>query len=97
MSLLRRQFLVRMWAFGAALVGGAGAWTTWDLLRPVASKGFGGKVRALPPESVPDTGVIEVPAARSYLVKLDGETVALSQKCTHLGCRVPYCESSGQF
>lgn len=25
------------------------------------------------------------------------EIFALSQKCPHLGCRVPFCESSGRF
>lgn len=93
----RRQLLSNLWRGGLALVAGAGLWTTWDLLKPGAARGFGGEVRTVPPESVPDTGVIEVPAARSYLVRVDGELLALSQKCTHLGCRVPFCESSGQF
>lgn len=93
----RRQFLNKVWGLGIALVGVAGLWTSWDLLRPGAAKGFGGKVRALPPDAIPDTGAIEVPAARSYLVNIDGEVRALSQKCTHLGCRVPFCDSSGQF
>lgn len=98
MSILkRRQFLSRMWGVGGAFVALAGAWTTWDLLRPGDSTGFGGKIRTLPPEAVPETGVLEVPAARSYLVRIDGEVRALSRKCTHLGCGVPYCESSSQF
>ncbi|MEL6984927.1 MAG: Rieske 2Fe-2S domain-containing protein, partial [Actinomycetota bacterium] len=41
--------------------------------------------------------VIEVPAARSYLTRINGEVVAIAEKCTHLGCRVPFCDSSGQF
>jgi len=93
----RRHFLTRLWQGGAALIAGAGLWTTWDLLRPGETKGFGGEVRSFPPDAVPETGILEVPAARSYLVDVNGETVALSQKCTHLGCRVPFCESSGQF
>lgn len=93
----RRRFLTRLWQFGAALIGGAGLWTSWDLLKARPAEGFGGKVRTLPPESVGDTGIVEVPAARSYLARINGEVVALSQKCTHLGCRVPYCESSNQF
>ena len=45
MSILkRRQFLSRMWGVGGALVGLAGAWTTWDLLRPGEARGFGGKI-----------------------------------------------------
>lgn len=93
----RRDFLVNAWKGGAALLGVAGAWTSWDLIQPLPTTGFGGKVRAVPPEAVPETGVLEVPAARSYLVRIDGEIRALSQKCTHLGCRVPFCPSSGQF
>ncbi|MEZ5381423.1 MAG: ubiquinol-cytochrome c reductase iron-sulfur subunit [Microthrixaceae bacterium] len=93
----RRTLLSRAWKGGAALVAGAGAWTTWDLLKPKVTSGFGGLVRAVAPDAVPDDGAVEVRAARGYLVKLEGEVVALSEKCTHLGCRVPYCESSGQF
>ncbi len=98
MSILkRRQFLSRMWLAGAGLVAAAGAWTSWDLLRPGAARGFGGLIRAIPPESLTDSGVVDIPAARSYLVNVNGTTRALSQKCTHLGCRTSYCESSGEF
>lgn len=93
----RRRFLARMWTGGLALIAAAGAWTTWDLLKPKAISGFGGLVRTVKPEAVPKTGALEVPAARGYLVDINGEVLALSEKCTHLGCRVPYCESSGRF
>ena len=82
---------------GASLVGAAGAWTSWDFLRPGEAKGFGGRIRTVPPEAVGDSSVVVVPAARAYLVRINGEVRALSQKCTHLGCRVPFCDSSGQF
>ncbi len=98
MSILkRRQFLSRMWGVGGSLVALAGAWTTWDLLRPGEARGFGGKIRTVAPDAIPEGGVLEVPAARSYLVNIDGQVRALSRKCTHLGCGVPFCESSGQF
>ncbi|MEE9416980.1 MAG: ubiquinol-cytochrome c reductase iron-sulfur subunit [Acidimicrobiales bacterium] len=95
--LKRREFLNKMWVLGAGLIAAAGAWTTWDLLKPLATTGFGGKVRSILPDAVPEKGVVEVPAARAYLTRINGEIVALSEKCTHLGCRTPYCESSGQF
>lgn len=93
----RRNFLTQMWAAGAALVAAAGAWTSWDLLQPLPAVGFGGKVRSVPPDVVPEDGVLEIPAARAFLTKVDGEVVALSEKCTHLGCGVPFCDSSGRF
>jgi len=92
----RRQFLGRLWAVGGALTAAAGAWTTWDLLKPLPTTGFGGKVRALLSNSVTED-VVEVPAARSFVTEVNGEVVALSQKCTHLGCKVPFCETSGRF
>lgn len=93
----RRQFLARLWGAGTGLIALAAAWTSWDLLQPLKTTGFGGLVRAISPDSVPATGVIEVPAARAYLTRINGDVVAISEKCTHLGCRVPFCESSGRF
>ena len=40
--LRRRHFLVRMWGTGIALLAGAATWTTWDLLKPLPTAGFGG-------------------------------------------------------
>ncbi|RLE17530.1 MAG: hypothetical protein DRJ50_13980 [Actinobacteria bacterium] len=93
----RREFLSSLWFIGLGLVAAAGAWTSWDLLRPGEAKGFGGKIRSLSPEAVNDTTVIEVPAARSYLTDVLDETRALSWKCPHLGCKVSFCDSSGEF
>lgn len=93
----RRTLLGRMWAAGGALVAAAGTWTTWDLLQPLPTTGFGGRIRALPAAALQEGVVVELPAARSFLTKVNGEVVAFSEKCTHLGCRVPFCESSGRF
>ncbi len=93
----RRQFLARLWGVGGVLVAGAAGLTTWDLLRPLSTGGFGGLIRTIAPEAVPATGVVEVPAAKAYLADIKGTVVAISEKCTHLGCRVPFCDSSGQF
>ena len=93
----RRQFLARMWKWSLGLFTIAGVWTSWDILRPGTPVGFGGKVRTVPPDQVPDPGVLTVPAAQSYLTVIDGEVVALWWKCPHLGCRVPWCESSEEY
>jgi cytochrome b6-f complex iron-sulfur subunit len=96
-DLQRRNFLSNAWKIGAGLIAAAGAWTTWDLLQPQITAGFGGIVRTVPPDTVPTDSVVEVRAARAYLTQIDGEIVALSEVCSHLGCRVPWCASSGRF
>ncbi len=97
-NMKRRSFITKAGVGGAGLIGIAGAWTSWDLIQPLPTSGFGGKVRTVAPTAVPDKGVLEVPAARAYLGKdPEGIVVAYSEKCSHLGCRVPFCESSSQF
>ena len=93
----RRQALSRLWGWGVGLIAAAGGWTSWDLLKPQLTSGFGGKVKTIAADAVPDGSVVEIPAARAYLTKINDEVVAISEKCTHLGCRVPWCETSGQF
>ena len=34
---------------------------------------------------------------RLFVANAGGHLFALSQKCPHLGCRVPFCDSSGRF
>ena len=69
-------------------------WTSWDVLRSVPASGLGGIVKV-------DQAVSEIPlhiqAAQMYLTRIDDEVVALWQRCPHLGCRVPWCESSREF
>lgn len=93
----RRSFLSRLWKIGSALIGFAGVWTSWDILRPPASAGASGPVRTIPPAAVPQTGVVEIQAMRGYLTREGDTVIALSWKCPHLGCRVPWCESSMEF
>jgi cytochrome b6-f complex iron-sulfur subunit len=93
----RRNFLVNAWRAGFALIAGAGAWTARDLLRPGKATGFGGVVKTVASDAVPSETVLPVPAAHGYLTSVDGAVTALHWKCPHLGCRVPWCESSGRF
>ena len=94
----RRSFLSAGWKIGFGLLAVAGVATTWDLLKPQLSAGFDVIVKTVSPDAVPDEGVLEVPEARGYLVKLDDEeVVAFSEVCTHLGCRVPYIDENTRF
>jgi len=92
----RRRFLSRLWLWTGGLVASAGAWTTWDVLRP-SSSASAGPVRTVAPDEIPTSEVLEIRAISGYLTALDGEAVALWWRCPHLGCKVPWCESSGQF
>lgn len=96
MAYTRRELLSRVWRGAAGLVAAAGAWTSWDLLRP-SSASAAGPIRTVSPEAVPSAGVLEISEIRGYLTKIDDQVVALSWRCPHLGCKVPWCESSSQF
>jgi len=93
----RRGFLSRAWKVAVSAIAAAGVWTSWDALKPRLPAGFGTKIKTVSPDSVPENTVIEVPQARAYLTKVNGEVVALSEVCSHLRCRVSFCASSGQF
>ncbi|MCH8899152.1 MAG: Rieske 2Fe-2S domain-containing protein [Acidobacteria bacterium] len=93
----RRDFLDRGWKAGFVMIGAAGMWTSWDMLRPLPGSGLGGVVKTVAPSEVPSDSPVYIRAAKSYLTRIDDEIVALWQRCPHLGCRVPWCESSGEF
>jgi len=93
----RRRFLSVGWKVGAVAIGCAVAWTSLDLLRPLPGTGLGGVVKTVAPFEVPGHTTLYVRTAQSYLTKIGDEIVALWQRCPHLGCRVEWCEGSGEF
>jgi len=93
----RRQFLVNLWKAGGAFLIGAAGYTTYEALRPFASGAGSGKLRLDRAKDYPESTATYYPEGRLYVVNAKGELFALSQKCPHLGCRVPYCDSSGRF
>jgi cytochrome b6-f complex iron-sulfur subunit len=94
----RRAFINGTWkVLGAALVVEAG-WTSYALLNPPESAGFGGVVDAGPVEDFLKEGTVKYFLdGRFYVTQYDGGLRALYQKCPHLGCRVPFCDSSERF
>jgi cytochrome b6-f complex iron-sulfur subunit len=94
----RRRFLGFAWkglAVGLAVEAG---WTTYDILNPKPSGAFGGVVSAGSVADYEQSGTVKYfREGRFYVASADGEIVALYQKCPHLGCRVPFCDSSGRF
>jgi cytochrome b6-f complex iron-sulfur subunit len=95
----RRDFLG--WLWGVALVGlfgetGAGL---FQFFKPrVESGAFGGEIVAGTLEEFGLNTVSHVQKGRFYISRLeDGGVLALSQRCTHLGCTVPWRETEGEF
>jgi len=93
----RRQVLNYAWkALAVGLLVEAG-WTTYDILNPQPSGAFGGVVAAGHVEDYPEGTVRFFQDGRFYVASTGGALVALYQKYPHLGCRVPFCDSSGRF
>jgi cytochrome b6-f complex iron-sulfur subunit len=93
----RRRFLETGWKVGGALLVGAAGWTAYESLRPLAETTSGGTVDLGNPSRYAADTATYVPAGRLWVANTGTVIYALSQKCPHLGCRVPYCDSSGRF
>lgn len=97
MSPTRRELLQQGWMVGTGLLAAAAAWTSCEALAPLADVEGGGRLPLLPPEAYPEGSATFVRQGRLYVTRVKGELFAISQKCPHLGCRVPFCEGSGRF
>jgi cytochrome b6-f complex iron-sulfur subunit len=95
----RRDFLKLTWialgSLAAAEVGGLAL----AYMQPRLAPGeFGGVINAGKVDDFPPGSVTHIPNGRSYLVRLeDGGFLAIYQRCTHLGCNVPWDQSAGAF
>src|SRR3989304_293642 len=95
----RRQFLG--WAWAASLVGlfGRAGAAMFSFSKPRREPGaFGGEIVAGALEEFQPGTVSYVRQGRFYISRLeDGSVLAMWQRCTHLGCTVPWREDEGQF
>lgn len=98
-QMTRRKFLG--WAFGVALVGlfGQAGSALFQFFKPRIELGaFGGKVVAGQVGEFQPGTVSHVSKGRFYISRLeDGGMLALWQRCTHLGCTVPWRDDEKQF
>lgn len=98
-KLNRRNFLGIAW--GAAAVGlfGQAGVALFQFMRPLSGRGeFGGMVVAGNIDEFPPGTVSYILKGRCYIVRLeDGGVLALWQRCTHLGCTIPWREAVGMF
>jgi cytochrome b6-f complex iron-sulfur subunit len=97
MGSTRRDFLRNSWKAGGALLAVAAGWTTYESLRPLALPAAGANIRLGSATSFAPETATYVPAGRLFVANTGTRVFALSQKCPHLGCRIPFCESSGHF
>jgi cytochrome b6-f complex iron-sulfur subunit len=97
----RREFLGTAWKWLGVLAGAEFAAVLGAYLWP--RKGTGGEeagrvVEAGPVAEFTPSSVTPFPQGRFYLVRLaDGGFLALSSKCSHLGCTVPWNEQTKTF
>lgn len=95
--LSRRSFL------GLAFIGSLGLLLAQSIaallnyLKPISTGGFGGEIFAGKVEEFTIGTVNRIAAGRFYLSRTEDGLLALYQKCTHLGCAVPWVEEEGQF
>ena len=94
----RRQFLGIAWGASLLMLVGESAAALFKFIQPVNTGGFGGVVRAGRVDEFTPGSVSQIKAGRFFLYRLeDGSFMALWQKCTHLGCSVPWAEGEDQF
>ena len=101
-SVTRRAALQRMWrALGATALAEFAAMTgifLWPRQPKAREGGYGGIVTAGPLDQFAPGSVTAFAKGQFYLVRLgDGGFLALSRKCTHLGCTVPWSETDQRF
>jgi cytochrome b6-f complex iron-sulfur subunit len=98
----RRGFLAKLWLGLGAIALAEIIWLIVSFFRPRkprAGKGdFGTTIEAGPVASFDLNSVTAFPRGQFYLARLeDGGFLALSRRCTHLGCTVPWVEEDRAF
>lgn len=93
----RRQFLGVAWTGSLALVFAQVALALVKYIQPVAKGGFGGEVFAGKVEEFAIGSVNRILAGRFFISRTSDGLLAIWQKCTHLGCAVPWVEEEQQF
>jgi cytochrome b6-f complex iron-sulfur subunit len=93
----RRRFLgASLAALAAGFLAEAGGIAA-AFLAPLREEGAGGRVRCGRADQLAPGEVKLIPEGHLYIVRRDEGFLALSQRCTHLGCLVPWDPATGAF
>ena len=98
----RRNVLTRLWVFVGGLTFIQALWIVISFLKPQGTSDRAGDrdkiVDAGPVDRFVPNSVTAFPQGRFYVSCLeDGGFLALSRRCTHLGCSVPWDAEKEQF
>lgn len=98
----RRSLLNGLWLALGGLALAEAAWLVGSFLKPLKPNGSSAPadkiINAGPADRFAPNTVTAFPQGRFYLACLDdGGFLALSRRCTHLGCTVPWDPQKGQF
>lgn len=98
----RRETLRRLWRILGIValfeIVAAAGWYLWPRKPRPKEGAYGGVVTAGPVDGFAAGSVTAFAKGQFYLVRLeDGGFLALSRKCTHLGCTVPWSEVDRRF
>ena len=94
----RKQFLGITWLASIFALLGELVFVLGRYIQPVVDGGFGGWVKAGTLDEFPPGSITLIKEGRFFLSRLDdGSFIALWQRCTHLGCSVPWIEDDQVF
>jgi cytochrome b6-f complex iron-sulfur subunit len=98
-SISRRDMLKLSWGALAGLVAVEVGGLALSYMKPRLAAGeFGSIITAGMVDEFPPGSVTQIPNGRFYLTRLeDGGFLAIYQRCTHLGCSVPWEQASNSF
>ncbi|MBC8507044.1 MAG: Rieske 2Fe-2S domain-containing protein [Anaerolineales bacterium] len=96
-KITRSQFLGIAWGGSLALIFAQVAVALLRFIQPISTGGFGGLVYAGKIDEFAIDSVNRILAGRFFISRTPDGIMALWQKCTHLGCAVPWDEKEGKF
>jgi cytochrome b6-f complex iron-sulfur subunit len=98
-SISRRDMLKLSWGALAGLVAVEVGGLALSYMQPRLAAGeFGSVITAGMVDEFPPGSVTHIPNGRFYLTRLEeGGFLAIYQRCTHLGCSVPWEQTANSF